>query len=152
MADGPAGDHDDEHELWIAALLDRDLTDETRVEAKRLLTTCSRCARLHAELLALAAATRALPVPARPRDYALTPAEASWLVSTTARPGEPLGTTTRLTGEMQVSTGDHQTHDQLLVASLLDRSTTDHVRARGEALVASCSACATLHRDLLTLR
>jgi hypothetical protein len=53
---------------------------------------------------------------------------------------------------MQVPGADHERHDPLLVASLLDRSTGGAERDRAEALVADCVDCAALHRDLVTLR
>jgi hypothetical protein len=46
---------------------------------------------------------------------------------------------------------DHATHDELLIASLLDRSPGDPDRDRAEALVAACDDCAALHRDLVAL-
>lgn len=65
---------------------------------------------------------------------------------------EPHAAATRLTGEMQVPNAEHRAHDPMLVAGLLDRSSTDPERGRAEALVASCGDCAALHRDLVTLR
>ena len=50
---------------------------ERRAEA--LVAGCSLCAQLHADLVALGAAARAMPTPARPRDYVLTPADAARL-------------------------------------------------------------------------
>lgn len=152
MADGPSVDHDERHELAIASLLDRDLPAAERVAAERLAATCPTCARLQADLVQLLAATRSLPVPPRPRDFALTAADAARLRAADTGPGEPRGVATRLTGEMQVPNVDHQTHDLTLVASLLDRSTHDANRARGEALVATCTACKMLHADLVVLR
>lgn len=65
---------------------------------------------------------------------------------------EPAGATSRLTGEMPVPSADHDRHDQMLIASLLDRSTDGAERDRAEGLVASCDDCAALHRDLISLR
>src|SRR5512146_583877 len=53
---------------------------------------------------------------------------------------------------MQVPNAEHDRHDPLLVASLLDRSTDAPERRLGETLVASCAECAALHEDLLALR
>jgi hypothetical protein len=64
---------------------------------------------------------------------------------------EPRAAAPRLTGEMPVPNTDHDRHDQLLVASLLDRSTGGDDRDRGEALVATCADCAALHSDLVLL-
>ncbi|MBI3748097.1 MAG: hypothetical protein HY262_04525 [Chloroflexi bacterium] len=64
---------------------------------------------------------------------------------------EPHDAATRLTGEMQVPDADHRAHDPMLVAGLLDRSSAESERGRAEVLVASCSECAALHRDLVTL-
>jgi hypothetical protein len=70
---------------------------------------------------------------------------------TLASAGEPGGAGARLTGEMTHPSTDHATHDELLIASLLDRSTGDPDRDRAEALVAACGDCAALHRDLVAL-
>ena len=166
MADGPvaepgprddwAGDgrthetpHDETHELSIAALLDRDLTAEARETAETLARSCPTCTHLLGDLRSLAAATRTLPEPVRPRDFRLTPADADRLVA--ERDGEPRATASRLTGEMQVPSTDHRRHDRLLVASLLDRSTDRPDRGRAESRIASCAECAALHKDLLAI-
>ncbi len=145
-------DHDDRHELAIAAWLDSGLPDEERAAAERLAGTCPACAVLRADLLALAAATRGLPGPARPRDFRLTAGDAMRLAPARAADGEPREAATRLTGEMQVPIADHRAHDPLLVASLLDRSTNGIERERAEALIASCHDCTALHRDLVAIR
>src|SRR5206468_4581458 len=62
--------------ILVAALSDRSLTATERAVAEALVAGCSRCAELHADLVALGAAARAMPTPARPRDYLLTPADA----------------------------------------------------------------------------
>ena len=51
------------------SLADRSLAAAERAAAEALVAACAECADLHADLLALAAATRAMPTPARPRDY-----------------------------------------------------------------------------------
>ena len=54
------------------------------------------CADLHADLLALRAATRAMPTPPRPRDYTLTPADAARLRGTVLAPvGRRFGSSRR---------------------------------------------------------
>lgn len=144
--------HDQRHELTIATLLGKDVPDGERAEAVRLLASCPSCVVLHADLLALASATRALPMPARSRDFRLTADDAARLTAFADRDGEPGTAATRLTGEMQVSNPDHPAHDLLWVASLIDRSTSGPERVRAEALIAGCTDCAALHQDLLTLR
>ena len=68
-----------------------------------------------------------------------------------AAAGEPARATARLTGEMTQLPTAHATHDELLIASLLDRSPGDPDRERAEALVATCDDCAALNRDLVAL-
>ena len=67
MADGPAADpgshqpvagdeplaadHDERHELAIAALLDPDLARRRERHRRRLAETCAACAALHADLV-----------------------------------------------------------------------------------------------------
>ena len=65
----------------VAAHLDGrlDPADLGRVEG--WLAACGACAVLHADLQDLVLATRALPTPARPRDFALTPDDARRLRS-----------------------------------------------------------------------
>ena len=65
--------------ILVAALTDRSLTATERAAAEALVAGCSLCAQLHADLVALGAAARAMPTPARPRDYLLTPADAARL-------------------------------------------------------------------------
>ena len=71
--------HADHDPLLVASLVDRSLGDSERAAAEALVATCGTCADLHADLLALREATRAMPTPARPRDYALTPEDAARL-------------------------------------------------------------------------
>ena len=79
----------------------------------------------------------------------LTPETAARIRAVPA--GEPLAVGARLTGEMIHSTPKHEAHDRLLVASLVDRSISDAERARAEAQLATCAACARLHEDLVAL-
>jgi len=58
--------------ILVASLTDHDLTARERDAAEALVGACSLCAALHADLVALSAATRAMPTPARPRDFTLT--------------------------------------------------------------------------------
>ena len=55
----------------VASLLDGDLLPADRATAARQVARCPACAALHQELLALSAATQALP--ARPADPRLPP-------------------------------------------------------------------------------
>lgn len=154
----PHTDHDDE---LVAALLDRAAvapgattaatTSAERSTAETWIATCTDCAALHADLLALSTATRELAVPARPRDFRLTAADVARLVGSAGSPArEPSPAAARLTGVMN-DTRDHASHDTLLVASLADRTVADRERAVAETLVATCSLCATLHSDLVAL-
>jgi anti-sigma factor RsiW len=65
--------------LLIANLLDRTPDPAERARGERQLADCADCARLHADLLALSEATKALPVPSRSRDFTLSPADAERL-------------------------------------------------------------------------
>ncbi len=60
----------------IAAAVGGALDPFERLEIDERLATCASCADLHADLLAIASAQRALPTPSRPRDFHLTPADA----------------------------------------------------------------------------
>lgn len=130
--------HDDHDPLRIAALLDHDLVGDERTATEVRLASCPACAALHADLLALSTATRAFPVPSRPRDYALSAADAARL--TAPLPGEP------------GPTAIHASHDTMLVASLADHSLAVGERAAAGALVATCATCADLFADLEALR
>ena len=76
--DGHAG-HDT---MLVASLADHSLAATERTAAEALVASCDGCAALHADLLALRDATRAMPTPPRPRDFMLTNADAARL-----RPG-----------------------------------------------------------------
>src|SRR5690242_9986148 len=56
-----------------------ELPDPERVRAEALLSSCTTCADLRRELVAIAAATRSLPAQASPRDFRLTEAQAASL-------------------------------------------------------------------------
>ncbi|HEV8403020.1 MAG TPA: hypothetical protein VGQ31_08295 [Candidatus Limnocylindrales bacterium] len=142
-----------EHDPFvIAALSDRDLAAPERQAAESLVASCPDCAALHADLLALSAATADMPAPPRPRDFRLTPQDAARLATTSA--AEPGVATARLAGVMTARTtsAGHAGHDPLLVASLADHSLGATERAAAEALVASCGSCAALHADVVALR
>jgi len=69
----------------VAALIDRELTGSERERARALVDACTACATLHDDLRTLAVAARDLPVPARPRDFMLSPADAERLRPTLIR-------------------------------------------------------------------
>ena len=71
--------HSEHDELLIVRLFGGDLDAPERARALDLLDGCEDCAALFAELGATADATAALPVPARPRDFILTEADAARL-------------------------------------------------------------------------
>jgi hypothetical protein len=77
-----ASRHASHDSILVASLVDHSLDDRDCAAAETLVASCGPCAALRADLIALRAATRALPTPARPRDYQLTEADASRL-----RPG-----------------------------------------------------------------
>lgn len=138
--------------MVISRLLDRDVPADERALAESLVASCTACAALQADLLALAAATRAQPAPAMPRSFTFSAEDAARLAGQAA--GEPGSTSPRLSGVMTdpFATSDHASHDTILVASLADHSLPASERAAAEALVATCSQCADLGADLLALR
>ena len=133
----------------VAALVDRELTQAEHAAGTALVEACAECRALLIDLRALATATDALPTPTRSREFTLTRETAAGLRAAGA--GEPMAAGARLTGEMIHSTPKHETHDRLLIASLVDRSISDAERARGETQLAACSACAQLHEELVAL-
>jgi anti-sigma factor RsiW len=144
--------HADHDPIVIARLLDRDVPADERVLAESLIASCTSCAALHADLVALAAATRAQSTPALSRSFTLTRDDAARLAAQPA--GEPVSASSRLGGVMTVpsTASEHASHDTILVASLADHSLPAGERAAAEALVAGCSECADLQADLLALR
>ena len=66
-------------ELLLARLYGGDLEGRERERALELAASCERCAAVLADFAAIAAATVALPVPPRPRDFTLSPARAAAL-------------------------------------------------------------------------
>ena len=83
MADGrqpdPRTSHAAHDTLLIAALAADDLTGAARSDAEARLAACPDCAALHADLVAIAAATSTLPAPVRPRSFTLAPEQAARL-------------------------------------------------------------------------
>ena len=77
--DRTAATHSNHDELLIVRLFGGDVDDRERASALDLLGECEDCAALFADLEATADATAALPVPARPRDFTLTEADAARL-------------------------------------------------------------------------
>lgn len=65
--------------ILVASLADHSLPAPERDAAEALVAACGLCAVLHADLVAISAATRAMPVPTRPRDYTLTRDDAARL-------------------------------------------------------------------------
>ena len=69
-----------QHDLeLIAGHAAGDLTDSQSIRAEALLTSCTSCAELRRDLVAIASATRALPAPNAQRDFRLTAAQAARL-------------------------------------------------------------------------
>lgn len=65
--------------LLIAGLAADDLTSTERTRAEALRDACDECRALHADLLAIAGATRLLPAPRAPRDFRITTEQAGRL-------------------------------------------------------------------------
>ena len=73
-------DHDTHDLALIAGLAAGDLSGADRTRALAVLDTCSECTTVHADLIAIAAATHALPKRATaPHDYRLSPEQAARL-------------------------------------------------------------------------
>src|SRR5688572_29640378 len=66
---------------WMAALATRDpdLSPSERTRAQSALESCEACADLFADLVAVSAAIPSAAIPARPRDFTLTAADAARL-------------------------------------------------------------------------
>src|SRR3954467_9298340 len=77
--------HDAHDPLLITAHAAGDTTGEESRQAADLVATCEACATLHADLVAIAAATRFLPARVRTHDYRLTPEQAAKLRPTVRR-------------------------------------------------------------------
>ena len=76
-------DHAAHDPTWMAALAARepDLTPAETTRAQAALESCAVCADLFADLVAVSAAIPSAALPARPRDFTLTPADAARLRS-----------------------------------------------------------------------
>jgi hypothetical protein len=72
-------DHAGHDETLIAGLAAADLTDPETAVARSLVASCPDCAELHADLVAIMAATAELAPPRRTRDFQLTEADAARL-------------------------------------------------------------------------
>lgn len=74
-------DHAAHDPTWMAALATRDpdLSPSERTRAQAALESCGACADLLADLVALSAAIPSAAIPARPRDFTLTAADAARL-------------------------------------------------------------------------
>jgi len=81
MTDRPTTPHAAHDEMLVASLADHSLPDAERAAAEVLVASCRDCADLHADVVALRAATLTMPTPTRPRDYTLTADDAARLHS-----------------------------------------------------------------------
>lgn len=80
MKQQPLSSRHDRHDvLLIARFYGGDVSDAEREQAVALVGGCEECAALFADLGAIAATTRQLPTPPRPRDFTLTEADAARL-------------------------------------------------------------------------
>ncbi len=77
--DGPAHTGPDHDEGLVAGLAAGDLDPREADEARALVAACPACARLETDVRSIMAATTALPVPQRSRDFRLTEADAARL-------------------------------------------------------------------------
>ena len=84
MKPGPSTGHANHDESLVVRLYGNDVGPDERSLALDLVAGCEECAALFADLGEIASATVALPTPARPRDFTLTPADAARL-----RPAQP---------------------------------------------------------------
>jgi hypothetical protein len=75
----PLAAHAAHDELLIARLFGGDVSDVERTRALDQMGECRECAALFADLGEIASATEAMPIPARPRDFSLTQADAARL-------------------------------------------------------------------------
>jgi hypothetical protein len=137
-------DHDGE---LIAALADGILVEADLARATGQVASCAACARLHADLVAITAASRTLPAPARTRDFRLTAADVSRL---TAAAPEPVPTSARPVGDMTTTT-PHATHDLERLSTAIDGTIPAADLPSIDAQLAACRECADLHADLLAL-
>ena len=73
--------HDQHDPILVVSLASGDLaaTERDYATAQSLISSCSDCAQLHDDVLAIARATRALPPAHRTRDFRITDADAATL-------------------------------------------------------------------------
>jgi hypothetical protein len=71
--------HDSHDEILIARLYGDDLDAADKARALSLVAHCADCRDLFADLAVIAGAEASLPIPARPRDFTLTEADAARL-------------------------------------------------------------------------
>jgi hypothetical protein len=79
MPNRPPTAHADHDLVLVAAHAAGDVTAAERTTAEALLASCPDCRELAGDLRAIAAATAALPAPARTRDFTLRPQDAARL-------------------------------------------------------------------------
>jgi hypothetical protein len=79
MKPGPSTGHANHDESLVVRLYGNDVGPDERALALDLVAGCEECAALFADMGEIASATAALPAPARPRDFMLTPADAARL-------------------------------------------------------------------------
>jgi hypothetical protein len=91
MSRTAATPHSAHDELLIARLYAGDVDVREREHALEMVSGCEDCAALFADLAAIAEATAALPVPRRPRDFALTQEDAARLRPRRGRAARLLG-------------------------------------------------------------
>jgi hypothetical protein len=91
MSRTAATPHSAHDEVLIARLYTDDVDDLERAGALDLMGACDDCAALFADIAAIAEATAALPVPSRPRDFALTEEDAARLRPRRGRVARLLG-------------------------------------------------------------
>ena len=86
--------HEQHDPMLVVSLASGDLAtaDRDYATAQSLVAGCSDCARLHDDVLAIAAATKALPPASRTRDFQISPEQAARL-----RPSGVRGVLARLT-------------------------------------------------------
>src|ERR1035437_5090580 len=93
MKPGSSTAHASHDESLVVRLFGYDVDPAERSRALDLVAGCEECAALYADLGSIATATSALPAPARPRDFTLTPADAARL-----RPHRPAAGRSRWRG------------------------------------------------------
>jgi len=148
VADGPF--QHARHDLdALAAFVDDEAGSVAAVRTQ--VADCAECASVLADLRLLAGATAqlgSLAVPARPRDFRLSPEDAARLVPPAS---EPLAVAGRLGFDMTAPAPDHATHDPLLIAAQQDSTLDARDTERVEGWLAGCGACAMLRADFETL-